>query len=82
MTVEAILSLGKGTTLMQHIVSRPSYLFSGLVTQSEITTLLTRLHGSYGERLIASYETRAKEATTTWSYRLGDAFGEDRDIVA
>jgi hypothetical protein len=44
--------------------------------------LLTRLYGSYGERLIASYETRAKEATTTWSYRLGDAFGEDRDIVA
>jgi hypothetical protein len=82
MTVQAILSLGKGTTLMQHIVSRPSYLFSGLVTQSEITTLLTRLHGSYGERLIASYETRAKEATTTWSYQLGDAFGEDRDIVA
>jgi hypothetical protein len=82
MTVEALLSLGKGTTLMQHIVSRPLYLFSGLIAQSEITTWLNQLYGSYGERLIASYETRAKEATTTWSYRLGDAFGEDRDRVA
>jgi hypothetical protein len=31
-------------------------LFSGLEAQSEITDLLDMLHGSYGERLIATYK--------------------------
>jgi hypothetical protein len=31
-------------------------LLSGLVTQSEINDLLDMLYGSYGERLIVTYE--------------------------
>jgi len=58
----------KNIFVQQGVVSRPSYLLSGLVAQSEITTVLNRLYGSYGERLIASYKRGTKEALATSSF--------------
>ena len=62
------------------VVSRPSYLLSGLVAQSEITTLLNRLYGSYGERLIASYKRGTKEAIATSSF-AEFCLLEEEDVV-
>ena len=56
---------GRKDIFVQRVVSRPSYLLSGLVAQSEITTLLNWLYGSYGERLVANYQRGTKEAMAT-----------------
>jgi len=58
----------KNIFVQRGVVSRPSYLLSGLVAQSEITILLNRLYGSYGERLIANYQRGTKEALAISSF--------------